>query len=230
MEDMDTEVEINSAWKTIRENIKILATESLGYFELKKHKPWFDEGCSKLLDQRKAAKLKWLQDPSEINGDNLNNVRREASRHFRNKKREYLKGKINDPAANSKNKNIRDMYRGINEYKRGYQPRINVVKDENDDLLADSHNILNRWKNNFSQLLNVHNVSDARQVEVHAAEPLVPGPSRLEVEIAIAKLKKYKSPGSDQIPADLIQAGGEILLSAIHKLLKSVWNKEGLPY
>jgi hypothetical protein len=54
--------------------------------------------------------------------------------------------------------------------------------------------------------LNVHNVSDVRQIEIHTAEPLVPGPSHLEVEIAIAKLKKYKSPDSDQIPADLIQA------------------------
>jgi hypothetical protein len=50
--------------------------------------------------------------------------------------------------------------------------------------------------------MNVHRISDVRQVEVHTAEPLVPGPSRLEVEIAIAKLKKYKSPGSDQIPAE----------------------------
>jgi hypothetical protein len=75
----------------------------------------------------------------------------------------------------------------------------------------------------------VHNVSDVRQIEVHTAEPLVPGPSCLEVEIAIAKLKKYKSPGSDQIPADLIQAGCEILLSVIHKLINSVWNKEELP-
>jgi hypothetical protein len=102
------------------------------------------------------------------------------------------------------------------------------VKDENSDLLADSHNILNRWKNYFLQLLNVHNVSDVRQIEVHMAEPLVPGPSNLEVEIAIAKLKKYKSPGSDQIPAKLIQAGG-MLLSAIHKLINSIWNKEELP-
>jgi hypothetical protein len=83
------------------------------------------------------------------------------------------------------------------------------VKDENGDLLADSQNILNKWKNYFSQLLNVHNVSDVRQTEVHTAETLVSGPSRLEVEIAIVKLKKYKSPGSDQIPAELIQAGGE---------------------
>jgi hypothetical protein len=120
---------------------------------------------------------------------------------------------------NSKHKNIRDLYRGIIGFKKGYQPRNNLVKDENGELLGDSHNILNRRKNNFSQLLNMHNVSDVRQIEVHTAEPLVPGPCRLEVEIAIAKLKKYKSPGSNQIPAELIQAGGEILLSEIHKLI-----------
>jgi hypothetical protein len=103
------------------------------------------------------------------------------------------------------------------------------VKDENVDLLAGSHSILNRWKNYFSQLLNVYNVSDVRQIEVHMAEPLVPGPSCLEVEIAIAKLQKYKSPCSDQILAELIQAGGEILLPAIHKLINSLWNKEEFP-
>jgi hypothetical protein len=64
------------------------------------------------------------------------------------------------------------------------------VKDENGDLLSDSHNTLNRWKDYFSQLLNVHNVSDVRQIEVHMAEPLVHGPSRLEVEIAYFKVGK----------------------------------------
>jgi hypothetical protein len=103
------------------------------------------------------------------------------------------------------------------------------VKDENGDQLADFHNIWNRWKNYFSQLLNVHNVSDVRQIEVYTAEALVPGSTRVEVETAIAKLKKYKSPGSDQIPVELIQAGGEMLLSAIHKLINSIWNKEEMP-
>jgi hypothetical protein len=50
-------------------------------------------------------------------------------------------------ATISKNKNIRDLYRGINEFKRGYQPRNNLVEDENGDLPVDSHNILNRRKN-----------------------------------------------------------------------------------
>jgi hypothetical protein len=62
--------------------------------ELKKNKPWFDEGCSKLLDQKKQAKLQWLQDPSEINGYNLKNVRREASRHFRKKRGNIRKTKL----------------------------------------------------------------------------------------------------------------------------------------
>jgi hypothetical protein len=61
---------------------------------LKKHKPWFDEGCSKLLDKRKQSKLQWLQDPSEINGDNQNNVRRESSRYLRNKRGNIGKTKL----------------------------------------------------------------------------------------------------------------------------------------
>jgi hypothetical protein len=76
------------------------------------------------------------------------------------------------------------------------------------------------WKDYFSQLLqllNVHNISDVRQIEIRTAEPLGHGPSHLEVEVA--KLKKYKSPGSDQILAELIQAGGEKLVSAIQKLI-----------
>jgi hypothetical protein len=73
------------------------------------------------------------------------------------------------------------------------------------------------------------NVSDDREVEVHMAKPLVPGPRRLEVEIAIAELKKYKSPGTDQITAELIEAGGDTLLSEIHKLINFVWKKKELP-
>jgi hypothetical protein len=77
--------------------------------------------------------------------------------------------------------------------------------------------------------LNVHGVSDVRQIEIHTAEPLVPEPGPSEVEIAIANLKIYKSPVSDGIPAELIQAGGEILRSKIDKLINCLWNKEELP-
>jgi hypothetical protein len=218
LEYLDAEMEINSAWETIRENIQISAKESLGYFELKKHKPRFNEGCSKLLEQRKEAKLQCLQDPHEINGDNLNNVRSVARRHLSNQKKEYLKDKINELATYSKNKNIRDLYRGINKFKRGCQSRNNLAKDENSDLLADSHNILNKRKDYFSLLLNVHNISDVRQISTYST-----------YGNSYYKAGKYKSPESCQIPAGLIRALDEKLLSAIHKLVNSIWNKEELP-
>jgi hypothetical protein len=85
-----------------------------------------------------------------MTGDNPKNMRCEVSRHFRNKKRVCLKGKINELAMKSKSKKIRDLHRGINEFKMGHQPRSNLVNDENGDLLADSLNILNGWKNYFS--------------------------------------------------------------------------------
>ena len=77
------------------------------------------------------------------------------------------------------------MYRGINDSKKGYQPRTTIVKDEKGDLVADSHSIMARWRNYFSQLLNVHEVKGVRQAEIHIVEPLVPEPSAFKVEVAI---------------------------------------------
>jgi hypothetical protein len=147
-----------------------------------------------LVDQREYSKLQWFQDPSEVNEDDLSNVWWEGSRHFRNKKREYLKDRINDLESSNKNKSITALYKGIREFKKGYQLRTNMVKNERGDLLVDPHKILHRWKNYFCQLLNVRGAGGVRQTEMHTAEPFVPEPSASEVEVAIGKLESYKSP------------------------------------
>jgi C4-type Zn-finger protein len=89
-------------------------------------------------------------------------------KHLRNNKNAYLKAKIEEREANSKINIIRDLYRGINDFKKGYQLRTIIVKDEKGDSIADSHSIMARWRNYFSQILNVHGVSDVRQAEIHA--------------------------------------------------------------
>ena len=94
--------DINRAWESIKENIKTSAIESLGMHEMKHHKPWFYEKCLGILDQSKQAKMQWMQDPSQSNAENPNNVRRDASRHFRNKKETYLRAKIEELETNSK--------------------------------------------------------------------------------------------------------------------------------
>ena len=82
----------------------------------------------------------------------MNNVRRDASRHFRNKKKAYPKAKIEELETNSKIKSIGDLYRGTSDFKKGYRPGTNIVKDNKVDLVADSHSFLARWRNYFSQI------------------------------------------------------------------------------
>ena len=85
LENLSDDDKVNRTWENIKENIQTSAKESLGLHELKQNKPWFDEECSGFFDQRKRAKMQWIQDPSQSKVDNLNYVRREVSRHFRNK-------------------------------------------------------------------------------------------------------------------------------------------------
>ena len=103
------------------------------------------------------------------------------------------------------------------------------MKDDKGDLVADSHSILTRWRNYFSQITNVHRVSGIRQTEIHTAEPLVPELSASGIEFAIDKLKSHKSPGIAQIPAELVKAGGRTICLEIHKLITSIWKNKELP-
>jgi hypothetical protein len=88
LENLNVSENINRAWENIKENITISAQESLRLPERKKHKPWFDAQCAEFLGKRKQAKIQWLHNPNQNNGDDHHNVRHEASRHFRNKKKE----------------------------------------------------------------------------------------------------------------------------------------------
>jgi len=87
LENANDDEDVNMTWGNIKENMKISAEESLVLHELKKNKPWFDEECLGFMDPRKRAKLQWIQDPSQSNVDILNDVRREFSRHLKEKRR-----------------------------------------------------------------------------------------------------------------------------------------------
>jgi len=71
------------------------------------------------LDHSKHAEMHWLQDPKQISVDNLSNVRCETNRHFRNKNKEYLEAKIYELETKRKIKDIRDLCRGVIDFKKG---------------------------------------------------------------------------------------------------------------
>jgi len=169
--------------------------------------------------------MQWLQNTNQSSLDNQNNIRYEASRHYRNKKKEYLKAKIDDLEPQSKIKISRDFAWVHQWFKKGYQSRSNKVKDEKGVFVTDCHSILARRRNHFSPLLNIHGVSDIRPTEIHTAEPLAPEPSAFEFKMVTEKLKRHKLPGIDQIPAEFVKSGARTIRSEIHKLIISIWNK-----
>jgi hypothetical protein len=99
-----------------------------------------------------------------------------------------------------------DLYRCIHEFKKHYQTRNNLVKFENGDLVAYSHSILKRRNNYGCQLLNMHGAKDVKLTEMHTLELLIPKPSSFKVKISVGELNRYKWPGTNQIPAELIKA------------------------
>jgi hypothetical protein len=166
--------------------------------------------------------MQWVQIPNKSNVGNLKKLTHQASRHLRNKKKACLNAKLEELETNCRIKNIRDLYRGMNDLVKDYQPRTNIVKNVKGDLVADSQSILARWRNYYSQPLNVHGVNDVKYTEMHTAEPLVPDPTAFESEMAVEQLTTYKLPGIDQIPAEVFAVGGRTICSEIHKLTNSI--------
>ena len=89
--------------------------------------------------------------------------------------------------TNSKVNNVRDLYRGISDFKKGYQPRTIIVKDDKGELFADPHSTMARWKNYFYKVLNVHENYDFRQTEIYTLELVIPEPSAFEFDQELIK-------------------------------------------
>jgi hypothetical protein len=108
LENLHDSEDINRAWGNIKDERKISAKDSLGLYELKQDKPWFREESLDLLDQRTWAKMQCYR------------IQIIASRHFRNKKDEYLIANIDELETNCMIRGIRYFYRSINDFKMGY--------------------------------------------------------------------------------------------------------------
>jgi hypothetical protein len=171
----------------------------------------------KTIRSKETSQIARLQDPSQINGDSLNNVRHDANRHFRKKVGNIWRAELMC-FQHSRNKNIRDLCIGINEFMNSYQPRTNLVKNGNGDL-ADSQNSLNSGRiTSLSYWIYLGLAMLDRWKCIH-----------LCVILLMLKLLLQSWRIIDQILAELTQAGGETLHPEICKLINSIWNKEEFP-
>ena len=94
LEILNDSQDLNRTWESCKETIKTSAKVTLVLHELKQHKEWIVEECLRCLAQRKQVKMQWLQDTNHSNVHNMNNIRRDTSRNFRNKNKVQVKVKI----------------------------------------------------------------------------------------------------------------------------------------
>ncbi|VEN37593.1 unnamed protein product [Callosobruchus maculatus] len=142
--------------------------------------------------------------------------------------------RLTDIEENYKNREIRNLYRGIKAEKRGYQQKPLFYKDKEGHIISGEREIIARWQEYFEELLNNPNTIEICQAELNTQEhesneiDKIP-PTISEIREIIKKIKNNKTPGSDNITAEMFKYGGEALEVHMYNMIKNIWIKEELP-
>ena len=225
------EIQDEIGWNDIRNVVKETAEAKIGYAKRTKKK-WFDDDCERAAENRRSARLSWLIDRrNEMKREEFRRRRGEAKTVYKRKKKEEAQKNIREIEENRRAKRTRDQYQGINNVKKGYQPRLMMVKDKEGRLLVNQEEVKERWKQYFSDLLN-------RPSPDHPIEELEPelmdqmdidDISEEEVRRAIKGMKNNKAAGVDGILAEMIKYGGGRMEEEMTTLYKKIWRDEAMP-
>lgn len=228
----ETGTHSNDMNEIVQQNTEIVTTaasEILGEVTTRRRNGWFDDECKDAVEAKKNARLQVRQRNTRRNLQEYSRKKTEAYRLLRRKKREHLNREIEKLESLNQNGNVKEFYKIIKVQRKGFQPQTNKIKDSDGRILSDTDGIARRWKDYFQNLLNKPPIPQVRQSTYQRAEPLVEAPTYEDVMEAVNRLKMHKSPGEDNIPAELIKAAGPELWHRIHQIIDKVWEEEILP-
>lgn len=233
LDKMEQTGDIEEDWEKIKTVMKMAAKEA-DVNVRRSQKPWFDEECLVELERRNKLRLMVLTKKTEEVNRAYREQRKNTKRKIRRKKREYNENKLRQIEESYKNNEVRNLYQGIRKEKKGYQPRTIIYKDKDNKTVVGEDEILGLWRDYFDELLNgiEDEMNIEEETEIHRRdqeEEEQRPPTVEEIQEIIRKLKNDKSPGSDQITAEMFKYGGIKLEQQIQKLIKEIWLKEQLP-
>jgi len=217
---------------TVRKTTEIItnvAEQILGKVQGSRKTSYFDDECAKEVEKKKNAKLEMLQTKTMDSKQRYQRQSIQTYRFLRRKKRDYLNEEISNLETKSRNSNIRDFYKAVKKQRKGFQPQSIKINDQNGRLISDTNEIAQRWAEYFQDLLNRTADIQIPTTVYQTAEQFLEPPTYDEVRESISRLKDHKSPGEDNIPAELIKAAGHTLWTRLHQIITSVWEKEELP-
>lgn len=227
-----TAEDIESMWSKIKDTLSKAAESELGTTKTKKN-GWFDEECEKAIQKRMQCRVKALQVNTRNANQNYIAERKKTRKLLRNKKRNYFKTKIEEIENRMWGNEQRKAYKEIDSIRSGSKPFSNWCRDKDGNLKTTNTEVLEVWKNYFTELLNNDNtepyVLEDNENWRNTRNNTVEEPTYEEIRESIMSLKNNKAPGEDGIPAELLKHGGEALYETIHALVLEVWRKEKIP-
>uniref|UniRef100_A0A8D9E7Z9 Craniofacial development protein 2 n=1 Tax=Cacopsylla melanoneura TaxID=428564 RepID=A0A8D9E7Z9_9HEMI len=221
---------VNENWKDIREAIHEVSRSTLNK-RRKKNKCWFNEACTAKVEERKAAKLRWLDDGgNETIKQEYYRIRRETQRFIRRTKREYYNSLIREAEDDFTHHRSRQMYQNLKRATKGYTRRETFVKDQQGNVITNQDEIAKRWVEYFSQLLSAEEPEQTLDfVFPVTVDREVRPPTFDDLKEIVSKLKNNKSCGEDEIFTELLKYGGDELIQRLRHLMDIIWEHERMP-
>jgi len=217
----------------IYSTLKTAATELLPYQRTPK-KPWITQDTLTLIEDRRRAKSGrfYSEEKMSVYRECCKQVKKATKRD----KQRWIQQRCAEIEEHHKAGKEREAYKLVRQLTGGFKSRGRAIKDKEGQLLTSPDAIKNRWTEYASELYRKQQQCDYEMIadlkrrscdedETDMNNNIL----REEVAAAVKKLKDNKSPGVDEIPAELIKAGGEDMISALHQLLNCIWEKEQWP-
>jgi exonuclease III/ribosomal protein S28E/S33 len=216
------------SWRQCREIVTKAAEECLGRVVPTKN-PWFDDECQQAVQRVIDARKRIITRASQ---GEVRRLQREKKKLLRQKKREHEHRVIAEIEEMQSANESRKYFMAIKKAKSSFQPRVAICRAKEGELICNRDGVLDRWKQNFEDLLN-GNFTESQYAPARLYEnddrKEVPMPSIEEVELAVNRLKNNKSPGADELPAELFKTGNKALIESLHAIIAQTWENEKLP-
>jgi len=198
----------------------------------KPNKPWITEHTLQLAKKKREMKQRRLEsaDREKEYRQHCNMVRTAA----RSDKEKWLQEKCQDIEKLAGDNRSREAYKLIKQINRSWKPKQSAIKDKNGKMLQEKEEVKKRWTEYCSGLYTNSGNSDTVIAELDQISP-PPNDDEMhdilheEVEAAVKRLKKNKSPGIDDITGEMIQAGGDRVTDELHEICNQIWQEGRVP-
>jgi endonuclease/exonuclease/phosphatase family metal-dependent hydrolase len=227
---------IEPQWHQIESAIKMSAQNTIGFAGRRRQKDWFDEECKQVTKNKNEAYRLKLQRKTRAADEEYKRLRRLEKSVHKRKKRESEKKKLEILEQTRRSNDVRKFYKSVNESRKPFKPKNYLIRGINGDIITEQSEILERWAQYFENHINQNTIAATESTtntttnfNNHSTNLEENPPTIDEIEAAILKLQNNKSPGDDNIPAELFKEGREVILSSLQTFIENVWFNETLP-